>query len=294
MPDPIRKRPAVTAPWPPPRFRLKRYVGLDTNFVKLGEEYNLKPMHLIQFNFRTKDPHEINWYLYEYLGCRRVTDDGKNYRFSVVDPRVNPHGMEAPIALYIPRDNWTPPDPATPTDSALRSMVHDVIAKHPASSLGIALGAFQLRKGDLLAVAHALNDGRIEVRFRPGTYGWYDPTNNVLTLPWGALTDNTMRGLCVHECIHAAMDLRGLNVTTRQSETIAYLGQLIYMIRRGVASLPLSGYFNDAAWHVFFAKAMKLHTGQALSAPEIAQLYSLIPALDPIYWNWPSPANDGS
>src|SRR5262245_60856781 len=113
MTEPIRNRPAFPAPWPPPNFKLKRWVGLDTNFQKLGTENHRKPMDIIQFNFCTKDAHEINWYLYEYLGCRRVTDDGKNYRFSVVDPRVNPYGYEMPIAIYLPQDSWEPPSSST-------------------------------------------------------------------------------------------------------------------------------------------------------------------------------------
>ena len=67
MPDPLRKKPAFPAPWPPPNFKSKRYVGLDMNFVKLGVEYGRSPMELIQFNLRTTDPHEIN----ARKGCRR-------------------------------------------------------------------------------------------------------------------------------------------------------------------------------------------------------------------------------
>jgi hypothetical protein len=293
MPDPIRKRPPFSAPWPPPNFKSKRYVGLDTSFAKLGLDYNRPPMEIIQFNFRTRDPHEINWYLYEYLGCRRVTDDGKNYRFSVVDTRTNPYGMESPIAIYIPPDAWKPPSPATPTDEALRRSVRDVVASSPANNIRVSLGAIQLRSGDLMSVANAISAGRIEVRFFHHQFGWYDPKSNVLRLPWGALLNETQRGLCVHECIHAAMDLRRISTSTPQSETLAYLGQLIYMIRCGVTSLQMSGFFEDVAWHVFFQKAMKLHTGQSLAAPEVAQLYALIPALNPIYRNWPAPTNDG-
>jgi len=40
-------------------------------------------------------------------------------------------------------------------------------------------------------------------------------------------------------------------------------------------------------------KAMKLHTGQNLTPPEIAQLWALIPAIDQIYNNIPPPLNDG-
>jgi hypothetical protein len=37
------------------------------------------------FNFRTRNPPEINWYLFNKVGCRKVTHDGKNYMFSSAD-----------------------------------------------------------------------------------------------------------------------------------------------------------------------------------------------------------------
>jgi hypothetical protein len=37
---------------------------------------------LIEFNFRTRDPGEINWYLREYVGCVRATPDRRNWTFS--------------------------------------------------------------------------------------------------------------------------------------------------------------------------------------------------------------------
>ena len=37
---------------------------------------------LCYFNFKTRNPREINWYLHHKVGCRSVTRDGKNYMFS--------------------------------------------------------------------------------------------------------------------------------------------------------------------------------------------------------------------
>lgn len=50
---------------------------------------------LCYFNFKTRVPAEINWYLYHKVGCRKVTRDGNNYMFdrSVKDvylPKVGP------------------------------------------------------------------------------------------------------------------------------------------------------------------------------------------------------------
>jgi hypothetical protein len=56
---------------------------------------------LCYFNFKTRNPREINWYLYHKVGCRRVTKDGKNYLFSNAD-RLSKDAA-TPGILYLPR-----------------------------------------------------------------------------------------------------------------------------------------------------------------------------------------------
>jgi len=45
------------------------------------------------FNFKTRNPPEINWYLYNKVGCRKATSDGNNYMFSSADQ---------PGTIYLP------------------------------------------------------------------------------------------------------------------------------------------------------------------------------------------------
>lgn len=40
---------------------------------------------LCYFNFRTRNPREINWYLHYKVGCQHPTHDGKNYVFTTGD-----------------------------------------------------------------------------------------------------------------------------------------------------------------------------------------------------------------
>lgn len=49
---------------------------------------------LCYFNFKTRNPAEINWYLYHKVGCRKVTHDHKNYMFSLADD---------PGVVYLPK-----------------------------------------------------------------------------------------------------------------------------------------------------------------------------------------------
>lgn len=61
---------------------------------------------LCHFNFKTRKPPEINWYLHHKVGCRRTTRDGMNFMFSSADqpgivylPRV---GAPQPVDTYPP------------------------------------------------------------------------------------------------------------------------------------------------------------------------------------------------
>jgi hypothetical protein len=55
---------------------------------------------LCYFNFKTRNPAEINWYLYHKVGCRKVTGDGKNYMFDKSDDK----GI-----VYLPKIGPPPP-----------------------------------------------------------------------------------------------------------------------------------------------------------------------------------------
>jgi len=54
---------------------------------------------LCYFNFRTRDPFQINWYLHHKVGCKHATRDGKNYIFSITDPNN----------IYLPKVGARPP-----------------------------------------------------------------------------------------------------------------------------------------------------------------------------------------
>ncbi|HMD97104.1 MAG TPA: hypothetical protein VKM93_07220 [Terriglobia bacterium] len=72
---------------------------------------------LCYLNFKTRDPREINWYLYHKVGCRLVTHDGKNYMFSDRD-RWNKEAA-TPGIVYLPPVGAVLPV-ITPTADELR------------------------------------------------------------------------------------------------------------------------------------------------------------------------------
>ena len=77
---------------------------------------------LCVYNFKTKNPSEINWYLYHKVGCRKGTRDGKNLTFTSAD---------RPGIVYLPKPG--PPPPAheivRTKPSALASAWFGLVAK---------------------------------------------------------------------------------------------------------------------------------------------------------------------
>lgn len=68
---------------------------------------------LCYFNFRTRKPPEINWYLHNKVGCQQKTRDGHNYMFSTADQ---------PGVVYLPMAGPPPPldlvTPKKPTEQS--------------------------------------------------------------------------------------------------------------------------------------------------------------------------------
>ena len=90
MPSPLDYVPADSRPYK---------VTPSDNWWTLAERSDVKfsgmsALDLCYFNFKTRKPPEINWYLYHKVGCRRTTRDGHNYMFSAAD---NPGIVHLPV-----------------------------------------------------------------------------------------------------------------------------------------------------------------------------------------------------
>lgn len=64
------------------------------NWNRIAKRIGLDTWDLIYFNFKTRNPREVNWYLKHYVGCDTPTPDGKNWKFS---------STANPGKIYIPR-----------------------------------------------------------------------------------------------------------------------------------------------------------------------------------------------
>lgn len=55
------------------------------SFETLAESYRIPKWRLMQFNYATTELKYVNWYLYNYVGCRNKSPDGKTYVFTSQD-----------------------------------------------------------------------------------------------------------------------------------------------------------------------------------------------------------------
>jgi hypothetical protein len=94
-----------------PPESVEHKVSGDESWWTLAERPEVKAAgmtanDLCYFNFKTRKPAEINWYLYHKVGCRKATRDGKNYMFSAAD---QPGRVYLPkIGAPLPVDEFAP------------------------------------------------------------------------------------------------------------------------------------------------------------------------------------------
>jgi hypothetical protein len=100
MPIEKQARTLSAGEWPPPSS-VRRPVTEKDNWWTLATEAGWKddPWRLIEFNFKTKNPAEVNYYLRTLVGCKKPTSDGKNWMFSA---GLNPGAVYLPAAAAPP------------------------------------------------------------------------------------------------------------------------------------------------------------------------------------------------
>jgi len=77
------------------------------------------PWDLIAYNFNTRDPREVNWFLYHFVGCRHSNDGNKNLSFwhanpGVIYTRNNLNRRPDPIPVPAVTRPVAPPPPPKP------------------------------------------------------------------------------------------------------------------------------------------------------------------------------------
>ncbi|HEY2377936.1 MAG TPA: hypothetical protein VGH98_18325 [Gemmatimonadaceae bacterium] len=91
---PIERRPIKPLPpnFSPQNARAYRVKDGD-DWHSVARLFHIETTALIDFNFNTHVPEEVNWYLRSNVGCRKATRDGKNWMFS---------SDASPGVIYVP------------------------------------------------------------------------------------------------------------------------------------------------------------------------------------------------
>jgi hypothetical protein len=238
-----KKKPKTTEPKPIPDFpptygaATPLIVGPTDNWWTLTRKIGrINPWELIQYNFQTTNPDEVNWCMRNILKCTLTTKDCLNYRFG---------GKEdgTPIKIYVPGLDWTSPKPLPPggvipdrpaedsTDKLANTFVRFVLRDPRIGFINFGLTGYWIYSGLFDAVRERIEAGGIAVYSKPSTgTAEYDSYINALFVPLE--NSITARALIIHECVHAGLDiLKAKKIRVVDDESLAYIAQSIYAIK---------------------------------------------------------------
>lgn len=245
-PNILMSTPSRPAKFPPPLPAKKHKVSTgDSWYTLASSNARSDPWDIIEFNFRTRDPREVNWYLEYYVGCSKASD-GKNYSFDSAD---------TPGIVYIPPASWTPSN-----DLALRRVVVDALSGLVINRVNVSHAGHTITGRSLAAVANRVIDREIGVVIdsKVGSgEAEYDSGSDTFHLGFSSASTRTRKALIIHEAVHAALDMQTASrVTIAQSESLAYVVQCFYLrehsldpeAERLTSTNPLKDKVFEIAW----------------------------------------------
>jgi len=244
----LKTTPSRLAKFPPPVYVNKHKVSTGDDWWKLATKYGRSdPWDIIEYNFRTRNPREVNFYLEFYVGCTEPSSDGKNYRFDSSD---------SPGHIYIPPFSWTPSE-----DLALRHMVASALGGGVISRLNVQYAGQSITGSSLNGVGVKVIDGEIHVVVDPSKHSdeaEYNSGSDSFMLGFRRAPSRTKKALIVHEAVHAALDNMAVSgMSIAQSESLAYVVQCYYVRahmhapdsgKRLYSSNPLKDRVYELSW----------------------------------------------
>lgn len=120
--------------------------------------------------------------------------------------------------------------------TALRNHLAGILYEPAIYKINFWLGYLPVRGTELKKVATKLLKGDISIKINPQLWedAMYDPPNDTLVVKKdgvGNYQSLQMKGLIVHECVHALVDLNKAKDTTKlTNEAAAFLAQTIYRV----------------------------------------------------------------
>ncbi len=199
---------------------------------------------LIEANFRTRDPEEINWYLKHYVGCTAKSPDGQNFEFSSTD---------SPGLIYTQHIVYRK---GKPPIIKLLHLIESVLSDAKIKWVNFSIfGGYRIQPSLFRDVRDCIRNGWIQVLHAPklSADGEYTAATNRFRVRTTANSAENA-GLIVHEAVHAGFDFRTIfgprSINKAYSEAMAYLAQaLFYHWKTGnhLAGSPSEGTIFDRA-----------------------------------------------
>ncbi|QDT55991.1 hypothetical protein Pan44_40400 [Caulifigura coniformis] len=204
----------------------------------------------VEFNFQTRDPEEVNWYLQNFVGCT-VSKDGKNYSFSSSDAVRMTDGSSQRGHIFTKNDIVTgPPVPLDDNDVARESVLKVLGETGTLSRIRFEMFTFHIDGPSYGRMKKYVEKRSIRVRHNSSLAadGRYDWESDTLNLGFTTAATVDRRSLIVHELTHAIMDERAASwLTRKRSEAIAFAAQCIYASELGytlynaIPGIPATG-----------------------------------------------------
>jgi len=167
-------------------------------------------------------------------------------------------------------------------------MVIDTLSRSEIRRMAFGFASVYINAMAFEPVIKAVKDGKIKVQHKAslGSQGGvYRYTANTLFLGFTATAGSSDReALIVHECTHAACDVKKKTITVKVSEAIAYVAQVLYFYYRNEAAIKkgakptFKNPILKAAWDV----AMIARHRSSITDKEAQPLYQAI-AAHPLY-----------
>ncbi len=270
MKNVLKSPPFRMAKFPPVASRSTHRVRTNDSFLTLARDYGFTDAwDIIEFNFNTRNPREVNYYLEYYVGCTE-SNDGKNYSF---------RDWDSPGEIYIPPADWTPSK-----HERMKRMVTTALANYPANRINFHRSGRSITSRNLATVANLVIDGEIGVvhdKSIPRGTAEYDSDSDSFHFNFETAESSTRKALIVHEAVHAYLDyISDGTILVGESEALAYVAQCVYMYHivpdPESTRLTASNDIDDEVFRIGWLIAAKLAKHQT---PDSLEWYALESAM---------------
>ena len=212
-------------------------LGRRVGFREIAGLYAIPDVwDLIMYNFRCRNPAEVNWCLNHFLGCTKSVD-GQNYSFDRTDR--NPIIAIPPIGFRAFSAN----------DDSVRALILETLAQDHMAWIRFEIGGLQITPAMFDKVAAAVRSrSLLALELAPGAeplaaIAQYNTVTDSFWVRNPANVTATKRAIIVHEAFHAAMDLTSQTGTVLPHEAGAHVAEAL----RGLLALADPGSANPAS-----------------------------------------------